>query len=180
MNLQRLGKISHRMVFCLLIACVKSAYAEGISDYSSTFGMSYANKKSDHVVNSFDLNPPPAGERIFSESSFSELTRSHYSLLQFIDIHSPSLALDTAAHQSPIDPTEKQPEIIFRKTRESSPEATRIDSHGGQQKERSYPGYVASSSETDTWLMILVGITLIGLQVMRSNKKSEPIYSSLN
>lgn len=180
MNLQRLGNISHRMAFCLLIAWFKGAYAEDISDYSSTFGMSYGDKKSGHVIDSVNINLSPAGKRIFAEGSFSEMTRGHYSLVKFVDIHSPSLAVGSVAHQAPNNPGEKQPAMAIRETRAASPEAESKDGHAKQQKEHSYPGYVASSSDTDTWLMILVGITLIGLQVMRSAKKSEPIYSSLN
>lgn len=171
MKSQRVANIFYGIVLCLLFICSQGIFAEDLDDYVSAFDTSYQDRQNNHSLHKPISYIPRSDETLYSERSFSDLTRSNY---EFV------IAIDIPDNRSPINRYVKESHTSFREIQNSLPNTLGLDSYKNRPKARIYGQYVSSATESETWLMILVGVTLIGLQVFRGNKRAEPIYSSFN
>ncbi|MGX2029863.1 MULTISPECIES: hypothetical protein [Methylocaldum] len=178
MSLRQILNVSYRIIFCLLFIWFKGASAENFSDYPSTFGTPYHDKERNHAIDKSSAHIPPSGKAGFAETSFFGIAKSSYRLLSSVNVNAIRFALDIPGRKSKNGWNES--EITFQGMQELSLDAMAVDRYKKNRKEDMYAGYASPAPDTETWLMILVGITLIGLQVIRGNKKAEPIYSSLH
>ncbi|HYE35014.1 hypothetical protein [Methylocaldum sp.] len=178
MNVETLRDIFYKTAFALLFAWVNEASALNIKDDASTFVMHPSNDdKIDYFIDKSSFGMASSGDSFFAASSFSEITSNRYSPLSFTDIN--TFTLEILARQSSKDWNMSGQEITFSEMQNTPLKAAEIGDHLKGQKGYSYIGYASSAPETETWLMMLVGITLIGLQVIRGDKKTEAIYSSI-
>jgi hypothetical protein len=166
------------VVLCVLFAWSKGALAEDMNDYYLSFGTPYNDETNGHVINITDVDMPSANQARRTEVSFSDIASNPYSLPPLIDSNSFHHAFEIPISQFPSHWYTNNLVTTFHEIQSASLQATEIARN--KNHEYSYSGYESSAPEAETWLMILVGITLIGLQIIRSNKRADPIYSSLS
>jgi hypothetical protein len=168
------------MVLSLLFIWSQGTLAEDYHDYVSTFDMPHHGKESSYFFNKPVPYIPRSDEAQYTERSFSDLTKSSSGIPSVIDRTAFTIAFDISNSQSSNNQRTQESQTSFREIQNSLPIRDPLDGHKGRLRASIYAHYVSSASENETWLMILVGVTLMGLQVIRSNKKAEPIYSSFN
>lgn len=165
MKNETLRTIFLKTAFALLFAGFGETFAAAMNDDAADFG-THLNRNTINKlsVDGSNLGIPPARGVSFSDMAYNT-PRNHLSIIDEntfeTEVSGPSYFTDGSREQ----------DITLR----FSPKADKTEKHINGY---SYNGYSSSSPEIETWLMILAGITLIGLQIVRGSKKSEPIYSS--
>lgn len=180
MNSKHLANTFSGIVLSLLFILSQGTLAEDFNDYVSAFDTSYHDKENSYSFNKTLPYIQHSNLALYTEHSFSDLTKSSSSLPSTIDTTAFAIATDISKNRSSNNRRVHESQTSFREIQNSLPIPYTLEAHKRHLRAPIHTRYVSSASESETWLMILVGVTLVGLQVFRSNKKAEPIYSSFN
>ncbi|CAI8725178.1 hypothetical protein [Methylocaldum szegediense] len=180
MKKQHLANIFSGTILSLLLVWSHGPLAEAFDDNVSPFDTSHHGKESSY----FFIKPAPyiphsdkALYTEYTEHSFFDLTKSS-SGIPSVGRTAFMAAFNVSTNGSSNNLFAQESQASFREIQNALPTLFTLEGLKGRLREPTYAQYASSASEDETWFMILVGITLIGLQIFRSNKKAEPIYLS--